>query len=218
MSRWPSVVMSAVREPFRSISVLVMSVVPCTTSDNFGVEEGMEAWTWRRSSTRTVVTASPGSSGVVSDFPTQMRPEGDNTATPSVNVPPISTAIRREVFNRRAYRSGFFLGGRRSHVGAAPAREQLARGIVDVRLANRELLSELDHASFHRQVAWLREAMVVHAHVERGHHAPGPADEREIGCEIDERPEDPAVRLHEARVGHPVVAPRGLDLDRVFLD
>jgi hypothetical protein len=39
-------------------------------------------------------TASPGSVGVVGVFPTQIRPLEDNVATPSVNVPPISTAIR----------------------------------------------------------------------------------------------------------------------------
>src|SRR5262245_44400766 len=43
----------------------------------------------------TVVTASPGSRGVVSVFATQIRPPGASTARPSVNVPPISTATRR---------------------------------------------------------------------------------------------------------------------------
>ena len=43
----------------------------------------------------TVVTASPGSRGVVSVFATQIRPPGLRaTASPSVNVPPMSTAMR----------------------------------------------------------------------------------------------------------------------------
>src|SRR5262245_36042327 len=91
-SRVPRVTTRPVFAPLRSISVLVTSVVPWTTSMT-GARACTAATCFSRSAI-TVVTASPGSRGVVSVFATQMRPPGASTARPSVKVPPMSTAMR----------------------------------------------------------------------------------------------------------------------------
>src|SRR5712671_1918152 len=83
-SRKPLVVMSAVRAPLRSSTVLIATVEPCSTSDKFA------ASTFARS----IVSATPcvGSAGTVDALDVTIRPSMQPTR--SVKVPPISTPTR----------------------------------------------------------------------------------------------------------------------------
>src|SRR4051794_25748825 len=87
MSRKPSVMSSAVFAPFRSSSVLMAIVEPCRNryaSADFTPAPSIVFWIPR--------TSSP---CVESAFPNIRRPSASSKAARSVNVPPMSTAIRR---------------------------------------------------------------------------------------------------------------------------
>src|SRR5882672_6095668 len=83
-SRKPLVVMSAVRAPLRSSTVLIATVEPCSTSDKSA------ASTFARS----IVSATPcvGSAGTVEALDVTIRPSMQPTR--SVKVPPISMPTR----------------------------------------------------------------------------------------------------------------------------
>ena len=87
-SRKPSVAMSAVRAPLRSMMALVASVVPCTNTPMSPNVRPASASALRAPS----MTATSGSRGVVSSLATCRRPPLSSTM--SVNVPPMSTASR----------------------------------------------------------------------------------------------------------------------------
>ena len=89
------------------MSVLVTSVVPWTTSQMGRLPFPLFDENCFSRSAITVVTASPGSRGVVSVFATQICPPGVVAAKPSVNVPPISTAIRTR--SRMGFLTAFFI-------------------------------------------------------------------------------------------------------------
>src|ERR1044072_1596674 len=90
-SRKPSVASSAVRAPRRSITALVASVVPCTNTATSPKPFPASA----RISRTPSRTASSGRCGVVSSLRVSRFPPSSNTT--SVNVPPMSTAMRKSL-------------------------------------------------------------------------------------------------------------------------
>ena len=91
MSRKPSVASSAVRAPRRSMTALVASVVPCTNTATSQKPRPASA----RISRTPSRTASSGRCGVVSSLRVSRRPPSSSTT--SVNVPPMSTAMRKSL-------------------------------------------------------------------------------------------------------------------------
>ena len=90
MSLNPAVASMPVTAPVRSITALVTSVVPCTTS----LISAMATPSRFSSASMPSVTASEGSCGVVSRLCTDIfAPRASNRAK-SVNVPPMSTPMR----------------------------------------------------------------------------------------------------------------------------
>ena len=85
-SRKPLVVTSAVRAPVRSVSALITTVVPCTSSS---ISAGS-------TSPAAITSSTPcaRSRGVVETFAIRTSPLSESTTTRSVNVPPMSVATR----------------------------------------------------------------------------------------------------------------------------
>jgi hypothetical protein len=90
------VVISAVRAPLRSISALVAKVVPCTTRLTSCGRHFASARIERTPSS----TARSGASGVVRTL--MAWAVVPVSSTTSVNVPPISTARRKDILTRRS--------------------------------------------------------------------------------------------------------------------
>src|SRR3954466_3883003 len=105
---------------------------------------------------------------------------------------------------------------RPGEIGPAPAGDQPALRVEYLRLADGELAAELDHLALHHQIARHRGAVVVDAHVDGGHRVAGARGQRPVRAKIDQRGEDPAVRLLSIRVRHPLLAPGRLHLDEVL--
>ena len=80
----PAVVTNATRAPFRSSIAFVPTVVPCLNSNPSPAA---------RNNPTPSITARPGSPGVDRTFTTRISPP--TIATQSVNVPPVSIAIRK---------------------------------------------------------------------------------------------------------------------------
>src|SRR5262249_49583231 len=98
-------------------------------------------------------------------------------------------------------------------VGAAAARHELAILVVHLGLAAREAAAAAHDAALHGEVALERGLVVTHAQIDCGR---GPAQmggERIVGDDVDERGEDPTVRVAARGVHDPFVAPGRPDSD-----
>src|SRR5580765_416390 len=101
----------------------------------------------------------------------------------------------------------------RQGVGAAAARHQLPILVVDVRLAAGESGAAAHDAALDGEVTLECGLVVVHAQI---HGGCGPAEmrgERVVGDDVDQRGQDPAMRVAARRVHDPFVAPSRFDGD-----
>src|SRR5579862_5213590 len=107
---------------------------------------------------------------------------------------------------------------RRREISAAAAGDQLAVEIEDFRFGGRELRAGADDLAAGDEIARHRRAMIIDAHVDGRHAAPGLFHQREIGGESDKCGENAAMGVAAFDIDHPFLAPLRLDLDAVVAD